>query len=449
MNKIKSGAFIFLFALTPYQAQKKWALQECIDYATKNNLQVIFNEQNLKIKQNNLQMAKNESLPSVVGGSSHKLSFGQTQGFQGSVGRNDNFSNDLTISASILLYNGGKLEKQKNKASYDVEVAKYNIEVVKSNITLQIIQQYLSVLLNKEIVKVNESAVENVQKLYNRAKIMTEVGTISQSVLAEAKSSLAKEQQNLNTAIIEVKRSLFTLAQTLQLNDYQNFDIEDVYLNDDISMNVILIDDIIEHSLSYHPQIKSAENNIKSMEAQTEVIKTSFFPTISLNTGIGSFYYNSLVTDIRGIDSFGNYIKEKSILEQYKTNFYQQIGLSISIPIFNKGNTKLHVGQAKINENIAKINLETQKQNLLQNIQKISFDMEQYYQSFLSAVEVEKNTALALDFAQKSYEAGKTSIYDLSIARNNFVSSKNSVIQAKYNFLFNSKILEFYSNFSR
>ena len=179
-------------------SQNKWTLQEAIDYATKNNLQVIDKEISLKLEENSLQITKNERLPSVTGNMSNQLRFGQTQGFRGGIGRNDNFNNDLNVSANILLYNGGRLQKQALKKGYDVEVAQHNVALLKENIALQIIQQYLSVLLQKEIVKIYESSVENAQKGYQRAKITTEVGTTAQTTLAEAQSALAKENQNLN-----------------------------------------------------------------------------------------------------------------------------------------------------------------------------------------------------------------------------------------------------------
>lgn len=447
MNKITKGTIIFfLLSITPAIAQKKWTLQEVIDYATKNNLQVIDKEIALKLEENNLQITKNERLPSVAGNMSNQLRFGQTQGFQGGIGRNDNFNNDLNVSANVLLYNGGRLQKQALKKGYDVEIAQHNVALLKENIALQIIQQYLSVLLQKEIVKIYESSVENAQKGYQRAKITTEVGTTAQTTLAEAQSALAKENQNLNQSKIEVQKALFTLSQTLQLNDYHSFDIEDWSPSEELPDNLHSLESVLTQIQEKHPLILLAQSQVKSAEAQTEVVKTAFLPSISLSAGLGSFYYNSLVTDITGVDNLGNIIKEKALLDQYKTNFYQQVGVSVNIPIFNKGNTKLQVEQAKINEVMAKNQLKIQEQQLLQQIQKVFFDMESHYQTYLSAQETEKSTQLALDFAQKSYEAGRTSIYDLHIARNNYVSAKSSTIQAKYNYIFSQTILEIYAS---
>lgn len=444
-----SITLLSLLFSTSIFSQKVWTLQESIDYATKHNLQVISNQYNEKLETQNLQIAKNEYLPSVGGNMNNYLRFGQTQGFQGSIGRNDNLNNDLNVSANLLLYNGGKLTKQIKKKEYDVAVSQHNTELVKKNITLQIIQQYLSILLNKEILKVNQSSVENAQKLYDRAKITTEAGTTARTILAEAEASLSRERQKLKLAEIDIKRSLFALAQILQLKDYHNFDIEDLGINEVISNFPFSLEQVVEQAFSHHPQIKSAQSSIQSTKAQTQIVKTAFLPTISLSAGVGTFYYNSLVTDITGVDAMGNFIKEKSLPKQYWDNFYQQIGVAISIPIFNKGNTKIQVEQAKINEDIAKNNLEIKKQELLQNIQKVYFDMENHYQALLSAIETENSTQLALDFAEKSYEAGKTTIYDLNIARNNYASAKGATIQARYNYVFAQKVLGVYRKINK
>ena len=131
--------------------------------------------------------------------------------------------------------------------------------------------------------------------------------------------------------------------------------------------------------------------------------------------------------------------------KQYKDNFGQQLGLSVHIPIFNKGITKLNVEQSKINQDIAKTTLLQQKQEVLQNVQKAQFDAESNYEAHLAALEAERSSKLALDFTEKSFEAGKSTIYDLNIARNNFANAQGSVAQSKYNYIFSLKLLNFYA----
>ncbi|MBW8522066.1 TolC family protein [Chryseobacterium chendengshani] len=421
-------------------AQKKWSLRECVDYAVEHNLQVIQNQYSKQIQDANLKIAQNNYLPSVSANLGNNVSFGQASLGTGSI-RNDRFSNNINIGADVLIFNYGRLEKTIRKTQFDVEASQYDIETIKNDISLQIAQQYLTTLLNKEIVKIAQSATENAKKQFDRAKITTEVGTTAQTIVAEAEAAWAREKQNLKTAEINVGRSLFALAQLLQLQDYKDFDVENVEIGEQLSPQLISVDEVLNTAYENQPQVKAAESRIKSAIAQTEVTRTAFWPTVTASIGIGSFYNNILPRT----DQFGNSIIDPTFFSQYKDNFGQQGGVSVNIPIFNKGITKLQVEQSKINESIAKNSLDQQKQAVKQNVQKAQFDVDANYEVYLAAVEAEKSTKLAMDFADKSYVAGRGTIYDLNIARNNYANAQGSVEQAKYNYLFSLKLLNFYA----
>ncbi|MCJ8152827.1 TolC family protein [Chryseobacterium sp. SSA4.19] len=425
-------------------AQKKWSLRECVDYATTHNLQVIQNEYSKQMQDLNLRIAKKNYLPSISANLGNSVSFGQASLGTGSI-RNDRFSNNANLSADMLVYNYGRLEKTVRKTEFDVEASQYDIETIKNDISLQIAQQYLTTLLNKEIVKISQSAVENAQKQYDRAKITTSVGTTAQTILAEAEAGLAREKQNLKTAEINVGRSLFALVQLLQLQEYKDFDVEDVEVPDQLAPQLKSVDEVLATAYENQPQIKAAESRIRSAEAQTEVTKTAFWPTLTASVGIGSFYNNLLNTNIVGIDENRNLVYERNLFGQYKDNFGQQAALSLNIPIFNKGITKLQVEQSKLNENIAKVTMQQQKQSVRENVQKAQFDVDANYEIYLSALQTEKSTKLALDFADKSYAAGRSTIYDVNVARNNYANAQGTVAQSKFNYLFSLKLLNFYS----
>ena len=431
-------SFVSVYAFS----QKKWSLQECVNYALENNLQVLQNQLNTKTQDNSLQIAKKQYLPSVSGNLNNTASFGQGRDVFGTTNRNDNFSNSANVGADILVFNNGRLEKNIRKTEFEVEASKFDLERIKNDISLQIAQQYLSVLLNQEITKISESALENADKLYKRAKITTEVGTTPQTILAEAEAALAREKQNVKTAEINTNRSLFALAMLLQLSDYKSFDIQEVAIENKLDAPLFSAENIINKAYENQPQIKAAENRIKSSEAQTEVTKTAFWPTVTANAGLGTSYFYAMNA---GTDINGNKIQQTSFFKQYKDNFGQQLGLSANIPIFNKGITKLQVEQSKINEDIAKNSLLQQKQEVLQNVQKAQFDAESNYENYLAAVEAERSSKLAVDFAEKSFAVGRTTIYDLNIARNNYANAQGAVAQAKYNYLFSMKLLNFYA----
>lgn len=417
-------------------AQKKWSLRECVDYATKHNLQVIQNEYSKQMQDLNLKIAKRNYLPSVSANVGNSVSFGQGSLGAGSY-RNDRFNNSVSLGADMLVYNNGRLEKTVRKTEFDVEASQYDIETIKNDISLQIAQQYLTTLLNKEIVKISQAAVENAQKQYDRSKITTEVGTTAQTVLAEAEAGLAREKQNLKTAEINVGRSLFALAQLLQLQEYKDFDVEDVNVPDQLAPQLKSVDEVLTTAYETQPQIKAAESRIRSAEAQTEVSKTAFWPTLTASAGLNTFY-NKQFNELPGV-------VQGTFFNQYSDQFGQNVGLSLNIPIFNKGITKLQVEQSKLNESIAKVNMQQQKQAVRENVQKAQFDVDANYEIYLSAVQTEKSTKLALDFADKSYAAGRSTIYDVNIARNNYANAQGTVAQAKYNYLFSLKLLNFYS----
>ena len=432
MNRLFVTVFCLGFSLL--YSQKKWTLQECVDYAVKNNLQVKQNGYNKELQDKNLNIAQRQKLPGVSGSWSHNTNFGQQQ-FGSLIQRNDSYSNNLNVGADILVYNNGRLEKTVRKTEFDVQAAQYDIETVKNNISLQVAQQYLSALLNKEIVKISQSAVDNAQKLYNRAKITTEVGTTPKTTLAEAEAALARERQNLISAQVNVNRSLFALAQLMLIPDYKELDVQDVQVdNSSVTSPLHSAEDVLETAYSLQPQIKAAESRIKSAEAQTEVTKTAFYPTISASAGLGTFYFNSL-----------NAAEGRGYFQQYKDNFGQQLGISANVPIFNKGITKVQVEQSKINEDLAKNSLEQQQQDVKQSVQQAQFDAEGNYEIFVSAQEAEKSSKLALDFTEKSFEAGRSSIYDVNIARNNYANAQGATAQSKFNYLFSLKLLEFYA----
>ncbi len=436
-------AFLFIFLTITSYAQKKWTLQECISYAMKNNLTIHQGNLNKKIQDYQLVSAKKEKLPGVSASISNNTNFGQSQDVFGNSQRNDNFNNSANVGTSILVFNNGRLEKNIRKTEFDVQASQYDVEKTKNDISVQIAQQYLNILLNREVEKINRSAYENAVKVYDRAKITTEVGTTALTVLAEAEAAKAREYQNVKSAEVNTKNSLFSLAMLLQLEDYRSFDVADAPDIKEIASSLFTTDDVLAKAYESQPQIKAAESRIRSAETQTDVVKTQYWPSITASAGIGSYYYNSLVTNNIGYS--GNYIKEKDFFRQYSDNFGQQIGLSASIPIFNKGLTRIQVEQAKINEDIARNSLLLEKQDVLKNVQQAQYSAENYYEVYKAAVEAEKSSALALDYAEKSYAAGRTTIYDVNTARNNYASAQGNTAQAKFNYIFQQKLIEFYA----
>ncbi|MEN9487157.1 MAG: hypothetical protein RIR56_845, partial [Bacteroidota bacterium] len=371
--------------------------------------------------------------PSASANIGNNVRFGQVPDNAGNSLRTDAFSNSASLGVSMDIYNNGRIKKTVQKSQYDLDASFLDTEKTKNDISLQVAQLYLQVLLNKEVKKITDESVNNAEKILNRAKATTEVGTTAKTVEAEATASLAREKQRQKSAEIDIERSLFNLAMLLQLKEFKEFDVQEVPLPSMLAAPLNSTDNIINTAYENQPQIKAAETRILSAQKQIEIAHTAFYPSLLVSAGLSTSYQNLF-----------NY-SENTFSKQYKDNFGQNLGLSLNIPIFNKGNTKLQVEQAKISENIAKNTLEQQKLSVRQEVQKAYFDANANYENFMAAVEAEKSTKLALDFAEKSYEAGRSTIYDLNNARNNYVNAQSTVSQAKYNYIFSMKLLNFYA----
>lgn len=363
----------------------------------------------------------------------NSLSFGQTP-LNNSIlnQRNDAFAHRADISSQITIYQGHRIQKQIKKAEIENQISQLDTEKTKNHISLQILENYLNVLLNKEIEQVYLSTYQNAEKLYQRAEITTQAGSTPQTTLAEAKATMAREFQNYKSSQINTKNTLLNLAILLNLPDRKNFDIE-FWQSDSLPTHIPESQYIIEKAFQWLPEIKNAENKIQLSDIQTQITKTQRLPTLNANAGLETSYNNHL-----------NQYTQQNFFSQYKNNFGQHLSLSLQIPIFNKNITKIQIEQSRINENLAQTQFLIQKQELILNIEKIRNTAENNLEVYHAAVESEKSSKISLDFAEKSFNAGRTSIYELNIARTNYAQVKSNLIQSKYNFIYQIKLLDFY-----
>ncbi|MBS9773576.1 MAG: TolC family protein [Tenacibaculum sp.] len=430
----KVCCIIFLSCCSFLNAQKKWSLEECFNYAFENNLEVIGGKYNKEIQLQNVKIAKREYLPNITGNITNNFQFGTLKTPQEEHMRNDLFSNNLSLNTQLLVFNAGKVNKNIEKNEYDLSATDYDLKQIKNKIRLQIIQQYLQILLKKEVKKIADESVLNSEKILERAKKTTKIGTTAKIVEVEAFANLAREKQKQKNAEIDINRSLFNLAITLQLDNYKTFDIEDIIIPNSLHHQLKPIDEKLNLAYKNQPDIKSAELSVLSAKKQTEIIKTNLYPSVHLTTGVSTNY----------LDNFHK--KQIDFHKQYDNNFIQKVGINIQIPIFNKGITNLQIKQFRKKEQLASNNLTLKKQKLKQQIQTIYFNINSNYEKYLAFLESEKLAKLSYDFAQKSFSAGRTTIYDLNRVRNNYVNAQSSLIQAKYNYIFSLKLLDFYTN---
>ena len=439
--KINNNIIAF-FIVGFVSAQKVWSFNDCLSYARENNLQVLASKLNEQVQESNLKIAKKEKLPDLKGTITNGITFGplatqkvHQDGMDFNIDSyykyTEGYQNNLALESSILLYNNRRLRLTEEKNSFLVQQNHYTTEKIKNDISLQLVGNYLTVLLNKELLGVQANSMDTQKQDKDRNEKLFKAGSIPLSTLYESRSNLANAKQTYENAKIEVGRSLMVLAMLLQ-KDYRDFQIEDVKVSDDIGMPLINMDDVINYAFNNQPVIKSAEIAVESAKKDIDIAKTEFYPSITGGYKVSTFYQ----------DYFDR--SSKSLDDQWYDNHSQMLSVGLNIPIFSKGTNKIKVQQSRINQLIQENQLDQEKLNLKQNIQTSYFDVNSAFQTFNSAKELVSSTELSYEFAQKSFAAGKINIYDLNTARNNYYNALSQMLQAKYSFLFRLKILDFY-----
>ena len=431
MKRIFLSVGILLASLV--SAQKSWTIEECIDYAAKNNLTILNNQLNEKLAEKDVEQAGFNWLPTVSGYLDNNFNIGSynpmiEKGYY-------QFSNAFGVQSQVNLYSGGIIKLQKEKAAIDLTSSQIVSATTLNDISLQIANYYLAVMLNRELKQVAEGNLEISKQLLDQSRKKFNAGTIAKAQLVQAESEVATNARSVTDAQIEIERSLFNLAMLLQLQDYREFTIENVQIPDQIQNELVNLDEVLNIAYETQPAVKLAENKIESAKKATEISQTYLKPRVTGNYSLGTNY----------MDYFNKGLVQDAWLRQWQENVVNVVGVSVSFPIWNQYSNKINIQKAQINEDVAQNTLLREKQTVLQNVQSAYFEVTSSYASFEAAREAVRYADISFDFAQKSYKAGVINLYDFNRSRNDLMIAKSQMLQAKYNYIFKEKVLDFYA----
>lgn len=413
--------------------QEKWDLRACVDYAVQHNLTVNQSKIYYELSTKELELANKQWLPTVNAYLDNSLTIGSHHPLIDKAYQQ--YSNSLGLSSSIAIYNGGLIELNKERAELNVQANELQTASIANDISLMVVNYYLNVMLNRELLQIAQGNLEVSEEQLNRAQILYDGGRISRADLVQAEAAVAQEKKNVSDAQIEVERALFNLSTLLQLPDYRNFDVEDISLPDDLQFGVFDLDEILQIAYQEQPNVKRAELDVEIATKDIDIAKTSLKPTITATYNLGTSY----------ADYFNKGLVNDAWLTQWYENIANVFGISVQIPIFDRHQTKLNVEKATINQSLAQNLVEQEKQKLKENIQEAYFHATTSYDAYRAARESVRSSELSTDFAQRSFDAGVLNIYDLQIARNNLMIARAQMAQAKFNFVFRLKVLDFYA----
>lgn len=428
-----------VFFITVQAQDKKWSLEECVEYALENNISIKQQELSNELVEEDILTARGNFYPNLFGSASQNWNFGSYIGQSGIRISNNSRGNNFSLNSGVNLYNGNRNRNILAQAKKDLEAAGYNLEESKNTIMLYIVNSYLNVLLNKESIKIAEDQIEISKNQVEKATGLFESGSQAKAVLLEAEATLATNYQQLTGAQNTLDLSLLSLAQLLQIS-HKGFDVDDVLVSVTAgALKYTNTDEIFDKAVSSLPEIKSAELAVETSELGVKIAKGAYQPTLSFGGGLGTSYqYNKNFTNPitgEGSPSFG---------DQLGDNMGYNLGFSLSVPIFNRFQTKSNVNRAIINQKRTELQLLDQEVKLRESIEKAYADataaMDQFKSSETSLVAQEE----LFRNAQESFNSGVMTSFDFDQVRNRLVNAQSTMVNAKYNFVFRKKLLEFY-----
>lgn len=434
---MKAKAFItvlLMSATTCFAQSGQWTLRQCIDYALEHNIMV--KQQSNTTRQQKIQVDDNRGnhLPTVDASIGQNFSFGRGLTAQNTYENTNTSSTSFQLGASVPLFAGNKIVNSVKLAQLNLDASLADLEKARDDIRTQVAAAYVQILYDMEIVDVakRQIAIDSMQVA--RLEIMLEAGKASASEVSQQKATLAQSRLTATNADNNYRLSLLSLSQLLELPTPEGFAIVRPSLDDIKSPDGSLPspDLVYNEALGIKPQVKAEQLRLSGTDYSIKIARGDYMPTLSLNGGLGTNYYKTSGFDA---DGFG---------KQLKNNFSQYLGLNLSIPIFNHFSTRNKIRSAKIDRENQMLKLEDTKKSLYKEIQQVYYNAVASESKYASSQQAVESNADAFALMQAKYENGKANITEFNEQKNNLLKSESDMVQAKYEYLYNSALIDFY-----
>ncbi|MFB6454243.1 TolC family protein [Chitinophaga sp. Hz27] len=401
-----------------------WSLQDCLNYAARYNINLNTLRLTKKTSEQDLILSKAAKLPNL------NATVGQN--FTGGKNVNESYvlsaSGNYSINSNVTLYNGGFLNKDIQQKNLLLQIADLNVDAQMNDITLLITQAYLNILLAKENIVYVKDVVTTSQAQVAQAQQQYDVGSLALVGLVQLQAQLANDKFLLVTAENTRRQNLLTLKQILQLPTSKPFDI----ISPDTLIETGMLTPVQEaqqQAFDTRPEIKTGNIGVDVAKLDLEKAKTGYLPVLTAGGALASNYATNI---------------SNAYLKQLDNNFYQQIGLTLSVPIFTRKVNKTNVEKAKIEVDQSNLNLQNTKVNLSQTVEQAYINVLNAQSQYDAAVEQYKYNQESYRIANETLKIGAANIVQYLQQKNLYIQALQSYIQAKYNAALTIRIYDFY-----
>ena len=463
-------AFLLATSSTFYaqETPQKWTLEACIQHALENNISVKQTQLDVENADIDIKEAIGNYLPTLNVGTNNQWVSGLTQNITTGILEqqvNRNFS--VNATSSVPIFNGLANLRQFERAKINRLASTYNLNQIKDDISLAVANSYLQVLVSKQSLIVLEEQNKVTQEQLKQTQALVDVGSIPKGEILEIRAQNADELRQIAIAQNDVQVSLIGLAQNLLIKDYENFDIADE--DYDIPITEILEktpSEIIEKAKQERYEILVAEQDVELAQKDLELAKSQYYPSLNAFFNFNSRESNRENVISSGIDpnnptetigivqNTGDEVVRPNFLletvsadpffDQLENNYGYAFGLQLNIPVFNGFSVRNQVARSRINVERSEFQLEQIELNLESNVYQAYLDAQGAAKAYEAALQAVESQQTAFDYAQERFEVGISNGFEFTQSKFRLTNAENQLIQAKYNFIFQIKVLELF-----
>ena len=397
----------------------KFTLEECLEYAFSNSYERQSMELSNKSQQLSYKQSKEQRLPSV------NASLGESFSNNAS---GANFSGNIGINAGMPIYQGGQINATIEQEKLSCEQSEIELQRYDDDLSIQILQSFLTILGNQELLNYQKSVLNSSREAMKQGKRKYEVGAILESDYLLLAAQYASDTNNIVDTQMDIENNMINLKVLLSMDPMQELEIvspDTAIINSLASFPSL--EESVAQSIAYSPNLKISNYNIEIAKQSLRIAKSNYYPTVNLSAGVNTGHYNY-----------------KNIGGQLTTQLSEQIGVSVNIPIYNRGSSKLRVKQSKIA-------LEQTQLSYEQDVLSVRQNIVQEYQNMISSYNKYNVSKQTKDAYLKSFEAynvqfqyGSITAVELLQQQNSYLNALNNFIQNKYSFILQRKILDVY-----
>lgn len=408
------------------QSVRKFSLQGCIDYAVENNIQLKQNKNNYLSGIEDTKMAKAAMFPSLVASTQQSYINYPSE----NAASNNSYTGTYGLNAGLSIYNGGKLrtalKQQKVQNSIDSLYVLENINDIK----IAIVQAYMQCLYAQESIAVNKNSAESSKAQRDRGYEMWQAGSISKVDYAQLQSQYTSDEYQVVAAQTAFDDYKLQLKQLLELDITEEIELDIPQISkEEVLWEIPSKETLYYAALDYMPQIKSGELSVTAASLAVKEAKAGFLPTVSLSASVGTGH------------SSGPYNVSGS---RVWNNFNENVGISVSVPIFSNRSNKTALNKARIAEENSLLAEQTVKKELLKEVEAAYLDAVSAQSQFVAAEEKEKYARESYDLVNEQFILGMSNIVELITAKNDLTNAKQEVLQSKYMALLSKHLLNIY-----